>query len=476
MSKYSKRLFGAMLVGVLMFGLSGTMSVTSVQAQSTPLTVAGLIELFITIGVIPADKVEAARAYVATLTAQQVDSANSVASGRPVVSLGSATNQISCGATSVDLAWSAVSGATSYNLRVNDLADPWIPVTATCANVSNPNDKTGDECVDGLVASTTNLYSNYRVTPGNQYDFWVDAQPNGTSRMTRFAVPLCASDDLPPTVLAPTLTLSVSSSTIASGSSTVVIWRTENNPLVCAASGDWTGNKSISGGAQTISNITANKTYTLTCTKGAVTVSDTKTVTVNAAVVTPQACTSHAYSTTWSACNAQGIKTKALVSSAPLGCAGGVAVELPEMACTPPPTRISLHANETLTTRALACTITSVDFSWKASNKDTFYNVRLDDLTNGWSATWDGNPANQCEGLNSGDRCWNGYAGTSGINWPVQAGRNYNFWVDYPKAGVTRGIEFNVYSCPTSANDSDSNYATAAVGWGTFLKLLQALR
>lgn len=74
-------------------------------------------------------------------------------------------------------------------------------------------------------------------------------------------------------ILPISVTLTASPTSVASGGSTQLTWTTTNNPTSCTAGGDWTGNKSATGGSQVIMNITEDKTFTITCTKGALTAS-----------------------------------------------------------------------------------------------------------------------------------------------------------------------------------------------------------
>ena len=63
---------------------------------------------------------------------------------------------------------------------------------------------------------------------------------------------------------APTLTFAASPLSVASGGSSTLTW-SSTNATSCAASGDWTGTKAVSGSAST-GALTAGKTYTLACT------------------------------------------------------------------------------------------------------------------------------------------------------------------------------------------------------------------
>jgi hypothetical protein len=74
-------------------------------------------------------------------------------------------------------------------------------------------------------------------------------------------------------VLPISVTLTASPTSVASGGSTQLTWTTTNSPTTCTAGGDWTGNKAVTGGSQVIMNITEDQTFTITCTKGALTAS-----------------------------------------------------------------------------------------------------------------------------------------------------------------------------------------------------------
>ena len=63
---------------------------------------------------------------------------------------------------------------------------------------------------------------------------------------------------------APTVSLAASPSSIASGGSSTLTWST-TNATSCTASGAWTGSKATSG-SQSTGALTANASYSLTCT------------------------------------------------------------------------------------------------------------------------------------------------------------------------------------------------------------------
>src|SRR6185369_12212129 len=76
----------------------------------------------------------------------------------------------------------------------------------------------------------------------------------------------------------PTVSLTLNPATIASGATTKLSW-TSANASSCSASGGWSGGQSMNGNMMS-SAISANTTFTLSCTGTGGTASDTKTVTV----------------------------------------------------------------------------------------------------------------------------------------------------------------------------------------------------
>ncbi|MEK7538860.1 MAG: peptidoglycan-binding protein, partial [Patescibacteria group bacterium] len=83
----------------------------------------------------------------------------------------------------------------------------------------------------------------------------------------------------------PTVTLSADTTSVTSGGSAILTW-SSTDATSCTASGSWSGTKALSG-TQTLSNLTATGTYTLTC--GTATQSLTIIVTVPSAIPNPTA-------------------------------------------------------------------------------------------------------------------------------------------------------------------------------------------
>jgi hypothetical protein len=76
----------------------------------------------------------------------------------------------------------------------------------------------------------------------------------------------------------PTLSFSANLDSVAQNGSTILNWNT-TNATSCTASGDWAGSKSTSG-SETISSLTVDRQFTLTCSGPDGTVNDTVNVTV----------------------------------------------------------------------------------------------------------------------------------------------------------------------------------------------------
>ena len=94
------------------------------------------------------------------------------------------------------------------------------------------------------------------------------------------------SDSVSVTVAAPSMpvvNLSASPTSLPFNGSTTLSW-TSSNTTACTASGDWSGSKAISG-SQTISALTANSSFTLTCSGASGSANDSVSVSVAAAPV-----------------------------------------------------------------------------------------------------------------------------------------------------------------------------------------------
>jgi hypothetical protein len=111
---------------------------------------------------------------------------------------------------------------------------------------------------------------------------------------------------------APTVNLSASPNSVASGNASTLTW-TASNATACTASGGWSGAKATTGGSQSTGALTASKSYTLTCSGSGGSASHSATVSISAATpaptvaisASPASISSGASSTlSWSASNA----------------------------------------------------------------------------------------------------------------------------------------------------------------------------
>lgn len=119
----------------------------------------------------------------------------------------------------------------------------------------------------------------------------------GTGGSVTKSVTIEVTDPTPIPAVTPTLTLSTNTTLVASGGSATLSWAS-TDATSCTATGGWSGIKSTSG-SQTVSNITADSLYTLTCTGAGGTIS--KSVGVHVAVEAPPPSTTPAPTVTFSA-------------------------------------------------------------------------------------------------------------------------------------------------------------------------------
>jgi hypothetical protein len=94
-----------------------------------------------------------------------------------------------------------------------------------------------------------------------------------------------AGTSSPPSTLAPTVNISANPTSIASGGASTLSW-TSANATSCTASNGWSGTKAVSG-SQSMGNLTANTSYTLTCTGTGGSASQTVTVGITSQASTP---------------------------------------------------------------------------------------------------------------------------------------------------------------------------------------------
>ncbi len=133
------------------------------------------------------------------------------------------------------------------------------------------------------------------ATPGDHTEMMTNIISNRTYTITctNGTVGAWASVDVTVNPSAPTVTLTATPSSVSSGGSTSLSW-TSANATACTASGDWSGSKALASNSspEVKTNLTSNKTYTLTCTNAFGSASDTENVTVGGGGGTDPTCPS----------------------------------------------------------------------------------------------------------------------------------------------------------------------------------------
>jgi lysophospholipase L1-like esterase len=197
--------------------------------------------------------------------------------GAKTTSGSTTSGAISANAT-FTLTCTGAGGTASDTKSVAAVGPPTVNLVVSPANVASGGTT--------ALSWTTSYATSCTATGG-----WSGAEPpvgnatsgalsaNTTFTLTCTGVGGTGSDSKTVTVAAaPTVSLTVSPATIASGAKTTVSW-TSTNASSCSASGGWSGGQSTSGSA-TSGALTANTTFTLTCTGSGGTASDSKSVTV----------------------------------------------------------------------------------------------------------------------------------------------------------------------------------------------------
>src|SRR3989344_3955487 len=247
-------------------------------------------------------------------------------------------------------------------------------------------------------------------TPGTTYDYSVTASfPSGSPSTTTSNVSATA----PSTCAGPTVTLSASPTSVASGGASTLSW-SSTNATSCSASaspanGNWTGSKSpVSGGSQSTGALTSSTTFTLTCTGpgGSANASATVTVTSNppptvtlsaspTSVASGGASTLSWSSTNATSCSASGGWTGSKTTSGSQSTGALSVTTSYTLTCTGPGgsanasatvTVSATNSSTTITTTPGACGTASITVSWSAVSGATSYEV-LRSTTSGGTYT-----------------------------------------------------------------------------------------
>jgi lysophospholipase L1-like esterase len=128
-----------------------------------------------------------------------------------------------------------------------------------------------------IASATSTSYSDTGLASNTLYTYTVTAFDRMTPNRNESAQSAPASATTQTIAQpAPTVSLQVNPSTVAIGGTTTLTW-TSTNATACTASGGWAGAKAASGSA-TSGTLSANTTFTLSCTGNGGTASDTKSV------------------------------------------------------------------------------------------------------------------------------------------------------------------------------------------------------
>ena len=158
-----------------------------------------------------------------------------------------------------------ITSAGTYSVKTTDLGFP--------ANFANYDTivTQGTQPIGSIFGGGT---FNFAATAGT-YSVNFLAQPSAQAKAGTYALTVAVA---PP---APVVSLSVDHQQISSGGTVDVIWSSQN-ATSCAASGGWSGAQAVSGTA-TSAPLTANTTFTLTCSGTGGSAAQSVTVTVTAA-------------------------------------------------------------------------------------------------------------------------------------------------------------------------------------------------
>ena len=191
---------------------------------------------------------------------------------------GSATSAALSTNTSFTLTCTGPGGTGSDAKSVAVVGPPTVSLTLNPATIaSGATTKLSWTSTNASSCSASGGWSDSKGTSGSETSSALAT--NTTFTLTCTGVGGSSSDSKTVTVVpAPTVSLALNPTAIAKGAKTQLSW-TSANASSCSASGGWSGGQSMNGNMMS-SAISANTTFTLSCTGTGGTASDTKTVTV----------------------------------------------------------------------------------------------------------------------------------------------------------------------------------------------------
>jgi hypothetical protein len=166
------------------------------------------------------------------------------------------------------------------------LPSPTISLSASLNNVvTNGSTTLSWSSTDATGCSASGDWTGAKATSGSQTISTLTSNSNFS--LTCSGAGGSASDSVSVTVSPPTapiVNLSASPSSLPYNGSTTLSWSSSNTSS-CTASGDWSGNKATSG-SQSISALTSNSSFSLTCSGAGGSANDSISITVAAPVPT----------------------------------------------------------------------------------------------------------------------------------------------------------------------------------------------
>ncbi len=208
----------------------------------------------------------------------------------PVNTIGDRSFTVRSNAT-LNLEFTALSGEAFVNaieVRQLDASAPVVNLTASPASILTGGTSVLSWTSSGATACIgSGGWSGSKPASGSEQTVPLSATtsftlscsgPGGTT-----AKSASVAANAPP---APTVSLSVAPTSIASGGSATLNW-SSSNATACTASGAWAGTKGVAG-SQSTGPLTAGSSYTLTCTGGGTSASATAAVTVTPAMEAPK--------------------------------------------------------------------------------------------------------------------------------------------------------------------------------------------
>jgi hypothetical protein len=126
--------------------------------------------------------------------------------------------------------------------------------------------------------ATSGSQSSGALTSNTTFTLQCTGAGGSVSRSATVTITTPTPPPPPPPAGAPTVSITANPTSVASGGSSTLTWLS-TNATSCTASGGWSGSKAISG-TQSMTNLTANRTFTLACTGSGGTTSASATVTV----------------------------------------------------------------------------------------------------------------------------------------------------------------------------------------------------